>query len=52
MTRFIGADGRVLAEVPGRSPGYRPKGNEKYVRASIVDSDGRRGWTQPVFCSR
>lgn len=52
MTRFIGAEGVVLAEVPGRSPSYRLKGNERYVRASIVDSDGRRGWTQPVFCGK
>jgi hypothetical protein len=52
MTRFVGSDGRVLAEVPGQLPSYRPKGNEKYVRASIVDSDGRRGWTQPVFCGK
>jgi hypothetical protein len=51
-TRFIGADGRVLAEVAGRSPSYRLRGDEKYVRASIVDSDGRRGWTQPVFCGK
>jgi hypothetical protein len=51
-TRFIGANGRVLAEVAGRSPAYRLKGDEKYVRASIVDSDGRRGWTQPVFCGK
>jgi hypothetical protein len=51
-TRFIGAEGRVLAEVAGRSPSYRLKGDEKYVRASIVDSDGRRGWTQPVLCPK
>jgi hypothetical protein len=51
-TRFIGKKGQVLAEVAGRSPSYRLRGDEKYVRASIVDSDGRRGWTQPVFCAK
>lgn len=48
-TRFIGENGRLLAEVTGRSPQYRFQGDEKYVRASIIDSDGRRAWTQPVF---
>jgi hypothetical protein len=48
-TRFIGAGGQVLAEVAGRSPQYRFRGGERYVRAAIVDSDGRRAWTQPVF---
>ena len=48
-TRFIGRDGRILAEVTGLSPHYQYKGDEGYVRASITDSDGRRAWTQPVF---
>ena len=48
-TRFIGANGKLLAEVVGDSPRYRFKGDEPYVRASIIDSDGRRAWTQPVF---
>jgi hypothetical protein len=48
-TRFIGREGRILAEVAGLSPHYQCKGDEGYVRASIVDSDGRRAWTQPMF---
>lgn len=48
-TRFIGENGRVLTETMGKSPQYRFRGDEKYVRASIIDSDGRRAWTQPVF---
>jgi hypothetical protein len=48
-TRFVGAEGEVLAEAVGESPGYRFRGSERYVRASIIDSDGRRAWTQPVF---
>ena len=49
LTRFIGQDGNVLAEVPGTHPTYTIKGNEHYVRASVMDSNGERAWTQPVF---
>lgn len=49
VTKFIGKNGRVLATVAGMTPTYRIRGDEGYVRAAIVDSDGRRGWTQPVF---
>jgi hypothetical protein len=48
-TRFIGSGGKVLAEVHGLTPRYRIRGDEGYVRASIVDSDGRKAWTQPYF---
>jgi hypothetical protein len=48
-TRFIGREGKVLAELTGLSAHYTFKRNESYVRASIIDSDGRRAWTQPVF---
>ncbi|MEJ1960794.1 MAG: CehA/McbA family metallohydrolase [Gammaproteobacteria bacterium] len=49
LTRFVGKGGRVLAEVPGLKPRYLIKGDEGYVRAAIVDSNGRRAWTQPVI---
>jgi hypothetical protein len=48
-TRFVGRDGRTLAEMPGLATHYEFSGSETYVRATIVDSDGRRAWTQPVF---
>ncbi|MXP41452.1 hypothetical protein GRI75_07325 [Altererythrobacter soli] len=48
-TRFIGQDGKVLAEAAGTSPRYRFTGNETYVRAAITDSNGKHAWTQPVF---
>lgn len=48
-TRFIGPGGELLAEVHGRRPSYNFRGDEAYVRASVIDSDGRRAWTQPVF---
>jgi hypothetical protein len=49
LTRFIGKGGRVLAEVPGVRPRYTIRGDEGYVRAVIIDSNGRKAWTQPVF---
>jgi hypothetical protein len=49
LTRFIGKNGRVLAEVPGIKPRYTIRGDEGYVRASIIDSNGKRAWTQPVI---
>jgi hypothetical protein len=47
-TRFIGEEGRVLAEVGGLKATYTFRGDEGYVRASITDSNGMRAWTQPV----
>jgi hypothetical protein len=52
ITRFIGQNGKVLSEQFGLTARYRFKGTEPYVRASIIDSDGRRAWTQPVLRER
>jgi hypothetical protein len=48
-TRFVGQDGNVLAEMTGTHPSYQMKGTEHYVRAAVIDSNGNRAWTQPVF---
>jgi len=48
-TRFIGSDGRILDEVVGPAAKYRLRSEDGYVRATIVDSAGRRAWIQPVF---
>lgn len=48
-TRFIGQGGRLLTEVHGLKARFLFRGDETYVRASIIDSDGRRAWTQPIF---
>ena len=48
-TRFIGRNGRLLAESAGNEAEYRPRGNEGYVRATISSSSGAKAWTQPVF---
>jgi hypothetical protein len=46
---FIGKNGHTLQETTGTSAIYITKGDEGYVRAKIVDSDGKMAWTQPVF---
>lgn len=28
---------------------YRPRGNELYIRAEVVDPQGRMAWTNPLF---
>ena len=48
-TQFIGAGGKVLQESITNPAVYRFKGNEKYVRAKILESNGAFAWTQPVF---
>lgn len=48
-TLFIGWGGRILAEDGSPEPTYRFTGEEGYVRARIVASDGSVAWTQPVF---
>lgn len=48
-TRFFGRGGIVLKEVYGPEARYDFTGHETYVRASIIDSNGKRAWTQPVF---
>ncbi|MCC6316113.1 MAG: CehA/McbA family metallohydrolase [Gemmatimonadaceae bacterium] len=47
--RFIGRDGRVLKEVGDSTAEYRVTGNEGYVRAVVLESNGKRAWGQPVF---
>jgi hypothetical protein len=46
---FVGAGGQVLATSYDNPARYDFAGNERYVRARIEESSGRRAWTQPVF---
>ncbi len=48
-TQFIGKSGRILAESVSNPAVYRFKGNEQYVRARILESNGSIAWTQPVI---
>ncbi len=47
--QFIGKGGRVLAEMSASPSHYDIVGNEGYVRARVLDSNGQMAWTQPVF---
>lgn len=48
-TRFIGRAGRVLQESASNPAVYAIGGSEGYVRAKVIDSNGRAAWTQPLF---
>ncbi len=48
-TRFIGRDGKVLAESTENPARYDIKGDEGYVRAVVLESNGKRAWVQPVM---
>jgi hypothetical protein len=47
--RFIGRDGRVLAEATGPEAGYRLTGEEMYVRVEAMAENGALLFCQPVF---
>jgi hypothetical protein len=46
--QFIGTGGRLLREATTSPASYTMTGGEGYVRARILDSNGRIAWTQPV----
>jgi hypothetical protein len=46
--QFIGRDGRLLDEQTALPARYVVRGDEGYVRAKVVESNGRLAWTQPV----
>jgi len=46
--QFIGRDGAVLREATDPTATYEFTGAEGYVRAKIIDSNGRMAWVQPV----
>jgi len=47
--QFIGAAGKTLQEAVSFPVTYEFKGDEGYVRAKIIDSNGHFAWTQPVM---
>ncbi len=47
-TQFIGRQGRILSEAAGLTAAYAFKGDEGYVRAKVIESNGRYAWVQPV----
>jgi hypothetical protein len=46
---FIGSGGNVLRETSGLEATYAIAGDEGYVRAKVIDSNGRAAWGQPLF---
>jgi hypothetical protein len=46
--QFIGNGGQVLSEVAEPTATYAFKGHEGYVRAKVLESNGRMAWVQPV----
>jgi hypothetical protein len=46
--QFIGRQGRVLSEVTTPAASYTFKGDEGYVRAKVLESNGKMAWIQPV----
>lgn len=47
--QFIGRNGRLLQEADGSPATYRFRGDEGYVRARVIESNGLMAWTQPWF---
>lgn len=47
--QFIGRGGRVLSERAEASATYTVKGDEGYVRARVLESNGRVAWAQPMI---
>lgn len=48
-TRFIGQDGRLLAKTSANPAEYVIRGDEGYVRAVVLESNGKQAWAQPVM---
>ena len=49
--QFIGQGGRVLHEALDSPATYEFRGDEGYVRARVLESNGRIAWTQPAVIS-
>lgn len=50
--QFIGRGGRVLHEALDSPADYVFTGDEGYVRAKVIESNGRVAWCQPVFVGK
>jgi hypothetical protein len=47
--QFVGSSGRLLHEALDSPATYSFKGGEGYVRARVLESNGRVAWVQPVL---
>ncbi len=50
--QFIGKGGRLLGESFEATGTYKIRGDEGYVRARVLESNGRFAWCQPVVVTR
>jgi hypothetical protein len=50
--QFVGTGGQILSDVGEASATYAFKGDEGYVRARVIESNGRMAWVQPVVVRR
>jgi hypothetical protein len=50
--QFVGQDGKILHEAPDSPATYSFSGNERYVRARVIESNGQMAWCQPVMLAR
>ena len=48
-TIFTGFLGKELEKVSGSHANYQFRGDEVYVRATVIGSNGFKAWTQPVY---
>jgi hypothetical protein len=46
--QFIGMQGAILSEAITSPATYTFKGDESYVRAKVIESNGKLAWVQPV----
>ena len=46
--QFIGRQGVILSEAVTSPATYTFKGDESYVRAKVIESNGKIAWVQPV----
>lgn len=51
ITKFIGPNGRILAEVPGMAPHHQLKPGDAWLRATVSDSRGNHAWVQPHYAA-
>ena len=47
--QFIGRNGQILKEAESSPAEYVFRGDELYVRAKVLESNGRLAWTQPTW---
>lgn len=52
LVQFIGKNGRLLGETITNPAVYKFRGDEGYVRAKIIESNGKLAWTQPVMLGK